>query len=127
MQVQLNHIAGREGVLWQVRKEQFVDHTFSCDANWTLLLPSGMRGHNDAIERAIGPDWDLWAIVEAALHLTFGTLLNLIRWQMQPCLNQRVIEQAIVLATGHKRKTDEIGEDRSIAILPIEPDQRAFW
>ncbi|HXR66769.1 MAG TPA: hypothetical protein VN729_12630, partial [Ktedonobacteraceae bacterium] len=38
MQVQLNHIAGREGVLWQIREEQFVDDSCPRDANRTLLF-----------------------------------------------------------------------------------------
>jgi hypothetical protein len=45
---------------------------------------------------------------------------------VQTGLNQRVIEQAIVFAPSHKRKTGEIGEHGSIAILSIEPEQRAF-
>jgi hypothetical protein len=127
MQIQFNDIADREGVLGQIREEQLVDHAFSCDANRTLLFRSLMRGHNDAIELAIGPDRDLWTVVEAAHHLTFGSLLHLIGGQVQACLNERMVEQAIVFPAGDKREASHIGEDRSIAILPIEPHQRAFW
>jgi hypothetical protein len=45
---------------------------------------------------------------------------------VQASLNLRMIEQAIVFPTGHKRKTSEIGEYRPVAILSIEPQQRAF-
>ena len=36
-----------------------------------------------------------------------------------------MIEQVIVFATGHKRETSYIGEYGSVAILPVEPEQRA--
>ena len=116
MQIQLDDITGGEGVLWQVRKEEFVDHPCACDAHGALLVACGMRGHDHAAGHTIRSHRDLGAIVEAAHHLTFRTLLELIRRQMQTGLNQRVIEQAIVFAPGHKRKTGEIGEDRPIAI-----------
>src|SRR5579883_650021 len=125
MQIQFNNIAGGKRVLRQVREEQFVDHSFSCDATGTLLFACRMRGHDDAIELAIGPDRDLWTVVEAAHHLTFGSLLHLIGGQVQTRLNERMIKEAIVFAAGHKREASEVGEHRSIAILAIEPDQRA--
>jgi hypothetical protein len=37
-----------------------------------------------------------------------------------------MIKQVIVFATGHKREPSHIGEHRSIAVLPIEPEQCAF-
>jgi hypothetical protein len=40
MQRQRNDIAGSEGVLWEVREEQFGDHPFSYDLDGTLLLLS---------------------------------------------------------------------------------------
>jgi hypothetical protein len=46
---------------------------------------------------------------------------------MQTSLNQRVIKQAIVFSARDKGKASHIGEDRSIAILPIEPEHCAFW
>ena len=46
MQVQLNHIAGREGVLRQFREEQFVDDACTGNADRTLLL-SGRMGRDD--------------------------------------------------------------------------------
>src|SRR5258708_25547331 len=100
MQVHLNHIAGSEGVLWQVREEQSVDPPCACNSNGTLLFACGMRCHDHTTEHAIRSHWDLWAVVETARHLTFGTLLELIRWQVQACLNERMIKQVIVFATG---------------------------
>ena len=78
MQVQFHHITGREGVLRQERSEQFVDHPCACDANGTLLFPGGVRRHNHAVGHTLGSHRNLWAIVEAARHLTFGTLLELV-------------------------------------------------
>ena len=91
-----------------------------------FFAPFRMRGHDYAAGDTLRSHRDFRTIVEATHHLTFRTLLELIGRQMQTGLDQRVIEQAIVFAAGHKRKTGEIGEDRSIAILSIEPQQRAF-
>src|SRR5260370_41571531 len=74
----------------------------------------------------IRPYRDLWAIVETARCLALGTLLVLIEGQVQARLNPRMIEQLIVFATRHKREASHIGEHRSIAILCVEPQQRAF-
>src|SRR5437764_3765849 len=79
-----------------------------------------MRGHDHAAWHALGPYRDLGAIVEAAHHRTFGTLLKLIGSQVQPRLNERMIEQVIVFAARHKRKRGHIGEHGPIAILPIK-------
>jgi hypothetical protein len=127
MQVQLDHIAGREGVLGQLRAEEFVDHPRACHSNGALLLPGGMRGDDHATEHTIGPHRDLGAIVEAAHHLAFRALLDLVGRQVQPGLNERMVEQAIVFPARHKREPSDIREDRSIAILPVKPDQRTFW
>src|SRR5260370_36459507 len=126
MQVHLNHIGGSEGVLWQVREEQFVDHPCACNSNGTLLFACGMRGHDQTTAHAIRSHWDLWAVVETARYLTFGTLLELIRWQVQACLNERMIKQVIVFATGDKGEPGHIGEHGPVAILSVETQQRAF-
>ena len=120
MQVQLHHIAGCEGVLGQVREEQFVDHACTCHPNRAFLLSRKMRRHDHAIERPLWSHWDLGAVVEAAYHLANFPLLNLIRWEVQTRLNQRVIKKAIVLAAGDKREPSEVSEHGPIAILPIE-------
>ena len=79
-----------------------------------------MSGDNHAVGRPLWPHRDLGAIIQAALHLTFGTLLELIRWQVQPCRNLRMIEQVVVFATGDKGEPSHIGEHGSVAILPVE-------
>lgn len=78
MQGPLDHIAGREGVWWQVREAPFVDHPCACHSNGTLLFPCRRRRHDHARERSLRPHRDLWAIREAAHHLAFGALLHLI-------------------------------------------------
>src|SRR5437588_6512931 len=126
MQVQLDHIAGSEGVLREVREEQFVDDSCACHPNRTLFLPCGMGGHNYTAGHAIGSHRNLWAIVEAAHHLTFWSLLELIGRQVQSGRDARMVEQLVVFAAGDKREASHIPEHRSIAILPVEPEQRAF-
>ncbi len=125
MQVQLDHIAGGEGVLWQIREEQFVDHPCACHPNGTLLLSGRMRGHDHAAGHSLGSYRNLGAIVEAARHLTFGTLLDLIGRQVQARLKPRMIEQVIVFATGDKGEPSHIGEHGPVAILSIEAEQGA--
>jgi len=46
---------------------------------------------------------------------------------MQTRLDERVIKDAVVFATGHKREARHSGEHRPGAILAIEPQQGAFW
>jgi hypothetical protein len=85
-----------------------------------------MRGYDHPTRHAIGSHRDRGAIVEGALHLTFGALLGLIGGEGQPRLKQRMIEQVIVFAARHKREASHIGEHGSIAILPIQPQKSAF-
>src|SRR6266566_7807310 len=66
MQIQLNHIAGREGVLREVGEEEFVDDPCACHPNRTLLVPGGMCGHDHAAGYSLRSHWKLWTIVEAA-------------------------------------------------------------
>ena len=120
MQVQLNHITGSEGVLWQIREKQFVDHAFSCDAHRAFLFARRMRCDDHAEGCLIRFYRDRGTIVEAAHHLAFGALLKLIRGQVQARPDERTIEQAVVFAARHKRKARCIGEYRPIAILPVE-------
>src|ERR1700686_2079537 len=101
MQIQLGANAGRKGGLRQVREEQFVDHTFACDTHWALLFAYRMGGHYHAVGRSLGAHRDLGTIVEAANHLAFWALLNLIRRQVQTRLKEWVIERPIFFATGN--------------------------
>ena len=81
-----------------------------------------MRGHHHPAECSLGSHRDLGAVVEAALHLTFGTLLELIGRQVQPRLNQRVIEQVIVFAAV--TNANEATSERT-APLPYCPSSRS--
>ncbi len=53
MQVQLDHIACGEGVLWQIRKEEFVDDPCACHPNRALFLPRRMCGYDHATGHTI--------------------------------------------------------------------------
>jgi hypothetical protein len=46
---------------------------------------------------------------------------------MQTCLNERMIEHAVVFATGHKGEACQIGEHGPGAILAVESEQGALW
>lgn len=48
----------------------------------------------------------------------------LIRWLGQASLHLRQIEQVIILAPHDVGKTDQVGENGTIAILPIQADHR---
>ena len=54
-------------------------------------------------------------------------LLHLIRWQVQPCRNLRMIEQAVVFATGDKREASQVRQHSSVPILAVEAQQCVFW
>jgi hypothetical protein len=79
-----------------------------------------MRGDDHTAAHTLRPHRDLEAVVEAAHHLAFRTLLELIGGKVQPRLNQRMIEQVIVFPARHKRERGHIGEHRPVAILPIQ-------
>ena len=78
MQVQFNHIAGGKRLLWQVGEKEFVHHTCPRDANGAFLFARRMGGEDPAAGCPFGSHRNLRAIVEAAHHLAFGTLLELI-------------------------------------------------
>ena len=121
MQVHLDHIAGRKAVLRQVGEKQFVDHPSTGDADWARLGAGGMCGHDHAVGSSFRSHRNLGAIVEAANQLAFGTLLELIRRQVQACLNQGVIQHAVVFTASYKREARHIGKHRAQAILAIQP------
>lgn len=123
MQIHLNDIASCESVLREVGEEEFVDHPCAGHPHGTLLLPDGMRRHDHAAGHSLGSHRDLGVIVQTAHNVAFGTLLHLIRWQVEPGRNLRMIEQVIVFAAGDKREASHIGEHSPIAILPIQPQQ----
>jgi len=123
MQIQFNNISGGESLLWQVGKEELVDDACTCDANGALLFACGMGCHNHATPHAFGPHRHLRTIVETAHHLAFWTLLDLIWWEMQTRLNQRMIEGTVLFASGHESKPGQVSEHGSGPILAVEAQQ----
>ncbi|SRR5258708_15476554 len=86
----------------QVGEKEFVDHPRTRGANGTLLLAGWMGRHHHTAQYAIGSHRHLWAVVEATHHLTFRALLELICWEMQTCLDERMIKHRVLLAACHK-------------------------
>ena len=128
MQIQFNYIRSGERLLLQIREEEFVDDACARDANRALLLRSLMGCHHHAAKDTFGAYRHLWAIVEAAHRLTFRALLELIWWKVQACLDERVIEHAVLFAARHKAEASQIGEHGPGAILAIEPQQsKSLW
>ena len=123
MQIQFNDIRGGECLLRQVGEKEFVHNTRTRDTNGTLLFAGWMRGHHHAAEDALGPHRHVWAIVEAADDLAFGTLLEQIGRQVQTRLNQRMIEHRVLFAARHEAKACQIGEHGPGAILSVESKQ----
>lgn len=123
VQVQLDDIGGGECLLWQVGKEEFVNDTLTRDTHWTLPFASRVSCYDHAASHAFGPHWHLWTVVEAAHHLAFWALLELIWWEVQTCLNQWMIQDRVFLATGHKGEPGQINKHGSGPILAIEPQQ----
>src|SRR5512135_2454434 len=121
MQVQFDDIASGEGLLWQIREEEFVDDARARDANLALLLTGRMGRYHHAAGHTLSSHRHLWAVVEAAHQLTFGSLLDLIGGQVQTRLDQRVIEYAVVFAASDKGEPRHIREYGPGAILPVEP------
>jgi hypothetical protein len=128
MQIQLDDIAGGKRLLWQIREEEFIDDTRTRDANWTLLVANWMGRYHHAARRALRSHRYLRTIVEAAHHLTFWALLELIWWEVQTCLDKRMIKGGVLLAAGHKGETSQIREHGSGPIVAVEPQQGAsLW
>ena len=121
MQIQFNYIRSGERLLLQIREEEFVDDACARDANRALLLRSLMGCHHHAAKDTFGAYRHLWAIVEAAHRLTFRALLELIWWKLQACLDEWVIEHAVLFAARHKAEASQFGEHGPGAILAIEP------
>ena len=124
MQVQFDHIAGRESLLWEVGEEEFVHHARTRDTNAAPRFRGWMSRHNHAAWYTERSYWDVRTVVEPALHLAFRVLLELIGREVQTRLNEWVIEHGVVFATGHEREASEIGEHGSSSILAVEPQQR---
>jgi hypothetical protein len=128
MQIQLDHIAGGKRLLWQIGEEEFVDDPCARDPNRTFLFARRMRCDDHTAQHAFRPHRDRLAIIEAAHHLTFRALLELIWGQMQTRLDQRMIKGGVLLASGHERETSQISEYGSGPVLSIESQERAgLW
>jgi hypothetical protein len=128
VQIQFDDIAGGECLLWEIGEEECVDDARTRDTDRFLLLflpslVSRMGRHHNPVGHALGSHRNLWTVVEAAHGLTFWTLLELIGRQVQPRLNQWVIQHAVLFATGHKRETSEVSDHGSQAILAVKPEQ----
>jgi len=52
--------------------------------------------------------------------------LKLIGGQMQTRLDERMIEHAVLFATGHERESSQIGEHGPGAIVSVEPEESTF-
>ena len=124
MQVQLDHIAGGEGVLRKVGEEEFVDDACARDSDGTFLFRGWMGSHDHSAQHSSRSHRHLWTVVETADHLAFWALLELIRGEVQTRLDQRMVEHAVVLPSRHKREARYLGECSPRTILPVESEQR---
>jgi hypothetical protein len=112
--------------LSQAGEEEFVDDALSREANPALLFVGRVGRHHHAARHARRPHRHLGAVVEAAHHLTFRTLLKLIRWQVQTWLDEWVIEDGVLFATRHEGEARGVRKYSPGAILSIQPEQSAF-
>jgi hypothetical protein len=85
-----------------------------------------MGCYHHAADHTLRPHRNIPAVVEAAHHLAFWTLLELIGWQVQARLDERVIEHAVLFATGYEGEACQIGEHGSRAILSKDMQQGAL-
>jgi hypothetical protein len=67
MQIQSDDIRGREPLLRQVGKRQFVNHATAGEADSTLLAGRWMCGDHDPVARAIRSEREIWAVVLSML------------------------------------------------------------
>jgi hypothetical protein len=88
VQVQFDDIRCGECALGQVGEEELVDDARTRDTNRTLPFSGWMRGYYDAAAHAFRSHWHLWTIVQTAHCLAFWALLELIRGQVQTCLDE---------------------------------------
>jgi hypothetical protein len=128
MQVQFDDITSGKRLLRQGGEEEFVDDARTRDANPALLCAGRMSRYHYAAVHTLRPHRHIRTVVEATHDLAFRALLGLIGRQVQPCLDERMIENRVLFAAGHKGEASEIGEGRPGAILSIEPQQRmGLW
>jgi hypothetical protein len=117
MQVEFDHISSSEGLLRQVREEEFIDDAWARDAHATLLVAGWVGCHYHATPYTRRSHWHVWAVGETAPCLTFWALLELIGWEMQARLNLRMIKGGVLFAARHKSEPGQVREDRASAVL----------
>jgi len=88
--------------LSQAGEEEFVDDAFPRDANPALLFAGWMGRHHHAAMHALRAHWHIRAVVEATHSLAFRTVMELIGWQVQTCLNQSMIQHRVVFPAHHQ-------------------------
>jgi hypothetical protein len=121
MEIQFDDIGGGKRLLRQIGEEEFVDEARTRNANRTLLLANGMGRYHHAARHTERSHRYLRTIVEAAHDLTFRTLLELIRGQVQTRLDERMIEHRVLFAARYKGETSQVCQHGPRAILAIEP------
>jgi hypothetical protein len=123
MQIQFDDIGSGKPLLWQRGEEQLVDNARTRETNRALLCAGWMGGHNHATLHVLRPHWHFWAVIETAHDLTFRTVLELIRGQVQTCLDERVVEYRVLLSAGHVGETSQVCQHGPGAILSVESQQ----
>ena len=107
----------------QIGEEEFVDHARTRDANGALLFASWMCRHHHSARHALGSHLHRLAVVEAAHHLAFRALLELIGGQVQTRLDERMIEHGVLFAARNIGEASQVSQHGPGAILSIEPEE----
>src|SRR6516162_1595359 len=113
MQIELDDVSSSERSLRKVGEEEFVDDARTRDADGALRVGSLMGCHDHTAQHTLRSHRNLWAVVEAAHHLAFWPLLELIGRQVQTQLDERMIEGGVLFAASHKREGGHIGKHGS--------------
>jgi hypothetical protein len=127
MQIQRYDISRCEGLLWQLRQEQFVDEPIALDANPLLGRPSRMGRYHQTAALPARTHCHVRAVIERADQVTFRARELLIGRQVQARLDDWLVKEPIVLAAHHERKAEQIGQDGSGPIQAVKPQQGAFF
>ena len=103
-------------------KEEFVDHLLSGHSNRGRRGTGRMRCHNHSAALTCCCHHQIRNIEQRSPSPGFRMSGLSIRRLVEPCLNLRKIEQMIVLASHDVGQSRQIGDNGSIAILSIQPD-----
>ena len=126
-QVEVDHIGGCERDLGQGREEAFVDHSLSSHSNRGGRGTGWMGSHNDSAALSCCCHHQIGNIEQRTLGSRFRVCRLSIRRCFEPSLNLRKIEQMIVFASHDVGQSCQIGDNGSIAILSIQPDDHLTW